>query len=660
MASCVQKPKDSSPSPLLVAAMERVEPANKNAGRLAYQGDEELVAGQLAHAERSYRGALALLPSDEHTVARAQILYALGGALNLQHQPAQAERVLLEAENIFIETEGLSSLRLGLCLSSLRTAQQRQGRYAEAEVTAQAESALFEKVLGPSDPRTLESVNTLAALFALQRQFAQLIQFVLPRMSNFEGQPQLSEEHKGEIAATLAVALLQQRRPKDAQTYSLQALAHFQNVKPLPTEDIAQVEALTGKSLLLSGKPAEAEAYLKRAMARRQDLARNDSLAQTAFLLGHTLYTEAQRAPALDAYKLGLATLESPQGTARADELQGQFALFLCSHEQDLKGWPERAERCSEAERFVRQALTHAEHMQGSDREVSRILEYLGLVLQMEQNFCEAERSFSRALTLRESAASAATHPSRVKLQIELGMAQFAQGKLAQAKASLNTALSAAREEQYRPDASTVRAQQRLGVMLYAEGQIQQAQGAFDQGNEPFVQAVLDGSAFNDAGVLDNAFMSSFFDVLIRNAKGQYQGADFFAQGLQDIARDDHDRSGEWVLSMELRAVTLRQTGQYEQARAQHTQVSELCASPPTAARQACALVQRPEWFKPCPRCRGTRGATALELMRAMDALRWRIDRVDWTPAQGDGVALCTTGGSSEGPNCGTEAPWAL
>jgi len=641
--------------------MERVDLPDRTARQLARDGDRAVIAHQFSQAERSYRGALARLPANERTVARAQLLYILGTTLNLQNQSAPAENALLEAEDIFTEQEGLQSLRRGLCLSALGLAQQRQGQYVKAEVTAQAAYDLFEAVLAPSDPKTLQSLEELTGLFARQQEFAQLIEFLLPRMPNIEAQPQVSETLKGVMAGTLGIALVQQGRFKEAQTYSLQALAHFQKVTPLPTEDIARAEALTGRSLLLSGKPAEAEAYVQRAMTHQRDLGKNELLAQTAFLLGHTLYAQGQRAPALDWYTLGLSTLASlsPQGNARADELQGQFGLFLCSEERDLTGWPESAKRCSDAERLVKEALTYTEQRPQFDLAVSQILEYLGLILQREQNFCEAERSFSRALTLRQSEASSATRPSVVKLEIELGMAQFAQGKLAQAKASFNTALAAAREEHYPPDASIARAQQRLAAMLYSEGQIKRAEGATDSGDVQFMNAILDGSALHDPSVVDNSVMSDFVGALINYSKGKYQAADKFAQNVQYVADDGH-RSGAWVLSTELRAEALRQAGQHEQARAQHTQVSELCASSPATARQACALVQRPAWFKPCPRCRGTRGASALELMKAMDALNWRIDQHDWAPAQGRDFALCAVGDAFAGLRCATDAPWDL
>ncbi len=321
-----------------------------------------------------------------------KVLHALGATeANLRNYP-QAESYLQRALQIEEQTSG-TELEIAALSNDLANVYHFQEKYSAEEVPLRRTLTLREKLFGPSDPRTIDTLMTLAVL------------------------------------------LQKEGRPADARPLCQRAVALQGNTQGSDSPALVDALSCAGSTYLAQDNFAGAEEPFRRAIRILEEPKVNEpaQLANTMNSLAEVYRRAGRFADAEPLYRESLEITNRISGQDNADYSRTLNNLGLLYADEG---------RFADAEPLHKQSLAIAEKVIGPDKlETTYILNSLAQVYLKTGRYAEAEPLYRRALRVRE-AVYGLDHPLVGTIVNNLASAYFSENRCKDAEPLQRRALA--------------------------------------------------------------------------------------------------------------------------------------------------------------------------------------------------------------------------
>jgi serine/threonine protein kinase/Tfp pilus assembly protein PilF len=396
------------------------------------------------------------------------------------------------------------------------------GFYEEAETQLVDAAAMYRRILGERDPRTLGCLNDLATVMRARGTFSAAEAL---HRSTLEVQRRvLGEEHPNTLKSmnTLASALARQGKYAEAESLLRQTLDI--KVRVLGQEHLSTLKSMNDLAVVHFdlGRYAEAESLLRRAL-EIQTRVFGEKHPETMRSMCNLAITLARQGGYAEAERLHRGTLDircSVLGVEHPDTLESMSALAGALSGQG---------RYEEAESLCRRTLDTRRLKLGEEHpDTLSSVHSLAIILSGQGKFAEAESLHRRTLDGRRRVLGE-EHPDTLKSISPLASSLSDQGKYAEAEDLLRSALEIIQRVFGELHPNTLVAMTHFADALSGRGKFSKAESMYRQTLE-IMQRVL---GEKHASTL--ASMNSVVEIL--KAQGKYAEAEDVRGRLLDIRR---------------------------------------------------------------------------------------------------------------------------
>ena len=386
-----------------------------------------------------------------------------------------------------------------------------QGKYVEAAATAEQAVARAEQVLGQENPRTLASINNLAAVYRAQGRYREAEPLYLRSLDAFGRVSGLEHPDTLTSANNLAEFYRDQGRYADAEPLHKRALAGSERVLGAEHPTTLTIIGNLAELYRVQGRYGEAEPLFARALEARErvlggehpdTLLSANNLATLHVDQGRFAEAEALFKRALEAKErvLGkehldtlltvsnLATLYQDQGRYGEAEplykrgLEGRERVFGAEHPDTLRSLNNLADfystqrRYADAEPLFTRALEARERRLGPDHPSTLLsLNNLATLYQRQRRYAEAEPLYKRALAAQERVLGM-EHPDTLRTLNNLAAQYVAQGRGASAEPLYKRALEARERVLGKEHPDTLLSVHNLAGLILLQGRFGEAE----------------------------------------------------------------------------------------------------------------------------------------------------------------------------------------
>lgn len=405
---------------------------------------------------------------DKQPEVEASIRKTIGDAYHDLGLYPEARKQLEQALDFYRRVLGPENPKTIYTTNSLGEVAYFQGEYAEAEALSSQALEIERRVLGPEHPGTLSAMNNLGNVYDAEGKYAQAE--ALESQTLDGARRTLGAEHPRTLSAMMNLAMTYEMEGKYAQAEALDNQTLEIKRRVLGSEHPETLESVNhlANIYLYEGKYAQAEVLYNQTLEIRRRLLGPEHL-DTLESMANLVETYSAQGKYPQAEELGTATLKICR------RVLGPRHLYTLASMNNLADAYTEQGKYAQAEVLHSEALSIASRARGPEHPATLdTLADFASMYQRQGNYALAETYAAQALAGRRHALGS-EHPETIESVADLALACQSQGKFTESEPLAREAFEVNQKKQP-DDWQRFRAESLLGASLAGQKKYAEAE----------------------------------------------------------------------------------------------------------------------------------------------------------------------------------------